>query len=139
MRRLPAQVGPGTILKLLGGLDFGNYEVVLNVYPQDADRVVKALDRQAAQLEGEARTNHKERESLLNAAQADQDVATLVPGERSEIVLGESLADRRRLCRRLRGSLELAASLLREYLREQQVTGLRGQKSAAWMPRRPPP
>jgi hypothetical protein len=65
MRRLPAQVGPGTILKLLAGLEFTNYEVVLNVYPQDADRVIKALNRQAAQLAGEAETNHKERQSLL--------------------------------------------------------------------------
>jgi hypothetical protein len=65
MRRLPAQVGPGTILKLLNGLAFTDFEVVVNVYPQDADRVIKALNRQAAQLSGEARTNHKQRESLL--------------------------------------------------------------------------
>ena len=66
----------------------------------------------------------EQRQTLLEAPEPDQDVALLVGGEGEQVRVAEALADRRRLCRGCGGRLEVAARLLLEDDREQQVAAL---------------
>jgi type IV secretion system protein TrbE len=55
MNELPKRSGPGAITRLTG-FGFTGYEVVLNLYPQPLNQVVKTIEAAAAQAQGEAST-----------------------------------------------------------------------------------
>ncbi len=63
----------------------------------------------------------QQRDALPDVARQHEDVALLVPGERDEVGLPEVLADRGRLRERRHGGADLAARLLLEGDREEQV------------------
>jgi type IV secretion system protein TrbE len=63
MRQLPKRSGPGLISKVLD-LGFGDYELTVNVYPQNPDKVVRQIEQAANQLEGDVHTNRKHKYSL---------------------------------------------------------------------------
>ena len=63
MRQLPKRSGPGLIAKVLD-LGFGDYELTVNVYPRNPDKVIRQVEQAANQLEGEVHTDRKHKYSL---------------------------------------------------------------------------
>jgi type IV secretion system protein TrbE len=80
MRELPRRIGPGVITRLTD-LGFVDYEVVVNLYPRDTDKVIKTIEAAKNQLMGEANTRPKQATSLgTQAAMAERRVVELEQG-----------------------------------------------------------
>jgi hypothetical protein len=83
MRELPKRIGPGLITRVLD-LGFGDVEIVLNLYPQNLPKVIKAFEATADQLAGEVRTQPKRVHSL--GTQHQMAAERIVALERGEVL-----------------------------------------------------
>jgi hypothetical protein len=80
MRHLPKRIAPGLVTKVMD-LGFGDFEITVNVYPQDTAQVVSQIEKRANQLQGEVRTQPKHAYSLSEQLQmAKERIAELERG-----------------------------------------------------------
>jgi len=83
MRQIPKRMGPGLVTRILD-LGFQDFEITVNLYPQESSKVVQAIEKTANQLAGEVRTQPKHTYSLRE--QLEMAKERIVDLERGNVV-----------------------------------------------------